>query len=960
MTVAEGLEVQVVAAEPLVRQPVAIDFDDSGRLWVIQYLQYPNPAGLNRVSYDRYSRTVYDRVPEPPPHGPRGADRITVLTDEDGDGRYDSGRDFIDGLNLATGMAFGRGGVYVLQTPYLLFYPDRNGDDVPDSDPQVLLKGFGMEDAHSVANSLTWGPDGWLYGAQGSTVTANIRGIEFQQGVWRYHPVTDEFELFYEGGGNTWGLDFDAAGQMFASTNVGGYCFLHGVQGGYYWKSFGKHGALHNPYTFGYFDHVEHRDLKGGHVTVGGVIYKGDLLPDRFRGRYIAANLLSHTVYSHELTRHGSTYQARQVEDVLLANDTWFAPSDVTVGPDGALYVADWHDARTAHPDPDAEWDRTNGRIVRIAPRGSRANAQIDLNTLSPPQLIEALSSTNHWLVRRARRRLIESGDGNLVGPLMKLFTETEDAQLALEYLWVLHGIGAFDDQLATKALAHENENVRNWAARLLGDRRSVSPPMADALAELAASEPQSRVRSQLASTARRLPAEQGLPIVDALLSHEADRTDTHLPLLLWWAVEQHCESDRAAVLDRFGTRSAWRRPFVREAILGRLIRRYAAMADDDGFAACVRFFDAACARPVDATAMEADLRLWLESCEAGLPEVSFDRVPEELRVRFASFLHPTTDDVTVISLLARVGDWAARDRARELALDNEVDTSKRVAMLDVLSRSPDASLGAPLLSLVTNETPQDVQRAALRCLVRFTEPDIARQILKRYSNMNDAVRVTARDVLFGRPGWARLFLAAVEEGRVAAADVPVSQVTILALHKDDEINEKVRQLWGRVESASPGERLAEVRRLNNDVRAGPGDAVAGRTLYMEHCGKCHKLFGEGNEIGPDLTTANRQDREFLLKSIVDPAAVVRKEYLNYTIQTSDGRVLTGLIAEQSPTTVTLLDANNQRIRILRDEIDELAPATTSLMPERLYEKLKPSELRDLFAYLQATEPPEE
>ena len=261
MKVADGFEVSVVASEPLVRQPVAMEFDDRGRLWVIQYLQYPNPAGLKRVQVDRFSRTKYDRVPEPPPKGPHGADRITILEDTDGDGRMDRGRDFIDGLNLTTGIAFGRGGVFVLNVPYLLFYPDKNRDDVPDSDPEVLLRGFGMEDAHSVANSLTFGPDGWLYGCQGSTVTANVRGIEFQQGVWRYHPLTREFELFCEGGGNSWGLDFDRVGNLLYSTNWGGNVLLHGVQGGYFVKAFAKHGALHNPHAYGYFDHTPHKNF---------------------------------------------------------------------------------------------------------------------------------------------------------------------------------------------------------------------------------------------------------------------------------------------------------------------------------------------------------------------------------------------------------------------------------------------------------------------------------------------------------------------------------------------------------------------------------------------------------------------------------------------------------------------------------------------------------------------------
>ena len=183
MKVPDDLEVKLVACEPDVRQPVTITFDDSGRMWVIQYLQYPTPAGLKAVKVDQYLRTVYDRVPEAPPKGPKGADRITVLSNPDENGHFRKAKDCIDGLNLASGMCLGYGGVFILQTPYLLFYHFKPGTDEPDGDPEVLLSGFGMEDAHAVANSLQWGPDGWLYGAQGSTVTAHVRGLEFQQGI---------------------------------------------------------------------------------------------------------------------------------------------------------------------------------------------------------------------------------------------------------------------------------------------------------------------------------------------------------------------------------------------------------------------------------------------------------------------------------------------------------------------------------------------------------------------------------------------------------------------------------------------------------------------------------------------------------------------------------------------------------------------------------------------------------
>src|SRR3954449_11905047 len=287
MVVPKGFHVELFASEPMVRQPLTIQFDERGRAWVIEYLQYPVPAGLKPVTVDQYLRTEYDKVPEPPPRGVRGADRIKILEDTDGDGKADKETVFVEGLNLASGLAVGHGGVFVGQAPYLLFYPDKDHDDKPDGDPEVLLSGFGLQDAHATVNSLAWGPDGWLYGAQGSTVTARIRGVEFQQGIWRYHPRTHAFELFAEGGGNTWGLDFDAAGNAFASSN-GGYITFHMEQGGYYVKGFAKHGPLHNPHAYGYFGPIAYEGAKqGGHVTPGGIIYHGDAYPAQFRGTFI-------------------------------------------------------------------------------------------------------------------------------------------------------------------------------------------------------------------------------------------------------------------------------------------------------------------------------------------------------------------------------------------------------------------------------------------------------------------------------------------------------------------------------------------------------------------------------------------------------------------------------------------------------------------------------------------------
>ena len=220
----------------------------------MNYLQYPNPAGLKMVSRDKFLRSVYDQVPPAPPNHFRGADKITIHEDTDGDGKFDKHTTFLEGLSLATSFEFGRGGVWVLNPPYLLFYPDANGDDVPDGDPVVHLEGFGIEDSHSVTNNLRWGPDGWLYATQGSTVTGDIKRPgdktvvhSMGQLVWRYHPELKKYEIFAEGGGNAFGLEIDAKGRIYSGHNGGNTRGFHYVQGGYFQKGFGKHGELSNP-----------------------------------------------------------------------------------------------------------------------------------------------------------------------------------------------------------------------------------------------------------------------------------------------------------------------------------------------------------------------------------------------------------------------------------------------------------------------------------------------------------------------------------------------------------------------------------------------------------------------------------------------------------------------------------------------------------------------------------------
>ncbi|MFN0016946.1 MAG: PVC-type heme-binding CxxCH protein [Pirellulaceae bacterium] len=984
MKLPEGFSARLVASEPLIRQPVAIDFDDRGRLWVMQYLQYPNPAGLERVKVDRFSRTKYDKVPEPPPKGPKGEDRLTIVAGDSSATnpkreRGNESKDFLSGLNLASAFQFGHGGVYVLNPPYLLFYADKNRDDVPDGDPEVLLTGFGMDDAHSVANSLTWGPDGWLYGCQGSTVTANIRGIEFQQGVWRYHPRLKEFELFCEGGGNSWGLDFDDDGNLLYSTNHGGFVMLHGVQGAYLWKQFGKHGELHNPHAYGYFDHVPHQNFFGGHVTVGGIVYRGEAYPEKLRGKYIAGDLLGHGVYWHDIEPRGTTFQTKHGGELIVANDTWFATSDVCLGPDGCVYVADWHDKRTAHPDPDADWDRRNGRVYQIeltptnpkrergsddtSPTRKRGTEEVasaelpDFTKIPSDDLINLLFSKNHWLATRARRILGERQERNTCAPLEKLVRESKDEHDALKALWALDVSGGFSEPLGCELLDHKSPVIRRWVVRLLGDPKKVTAETATRLRKLAAEDDSPLVRSQLACTAKRLPTQDALPIIKALLSRidTGDEKDPYIPLLLWWAVEQHCIAAELDLPDFLTEGPAAKNPIVKETILPRLMRRYVAEGDQ-------KLEDA-----LDEILMQSPKEslhpLWV-AMELGMQQrpAGKERFGPKLMATIKSHFKEKYD-FDLLRFLVRTGDSEATVQALEIIANKKAPLEERTALMKLMPRmlqlkSPNGSEQSwPNLSdLLSQPEPESVKLAAIATIVQFGSINRL-SLLENYSGLTDREKGAVRSACLQDRRSAQLFMIFIDEGRFPAKEVSIEELRNVANYNDPKINAIVQKHWGKVSPPTKEEILADIRRLNNDLRAFPGNVKAGKALFTKHCATCHKLFNEGAAVGPDLTFANRTDRDYLLISTVDPSAVVRKEFQSHVALLKNGTVVTGLIVENKPPKMVFVDSKGQKTEVAHSDIDKLQESATSLMPDNILKQLKPDELRDLFAYLQAAKP---
>jgi putative membrane-bound dehydrogenase-like protein len=953
MTVPDGFRVRLVASEPMIKQPVTMSFDDRGRLWVIQYLQYPHPEGLKPVAVDQYLRTVYDKVPEPPPHGPKGADRITILEDPDETGRYRKSKDFLVGLNLASGMALGHGGVYVAQPPYLLFYKDK--DDHADGDPEVLLSGFGMQDSHAFPNSLQWGPDGWLYGAQGSTVTSNVRGIEFQQGIWRFHPRTKEFELFAEGGGNTWGLDFDRHGNAIAGTNFGGVAMLHQVQGGYYVKGFAKHGPLHNPHTYGYFEHVPYQGFKGGHVTCGGIVYQGGSYPEKYNDQYIACNPLSNALYWHVLEPKGSSFTARHGGDFLIGNDTWFRPVDALTGPDGSVYVADWYDKRINHVDPRDTWDKTNGRIYKVEYHGTSGTALqsrptfLPLGTKTSAELVALLNHRNAWVTGEARRLLSERRDPVVIPVLKKLIADNQ-GRLALEALWALYVSGGFDEAFAFDALRHDNEDVRAWTVRLLGDAKHVSGDMRKRLGVLARFDPSPRVRSQLACTAKRLPALDGLWIVRELLRRSEDVADPHIPLLLWWAVEDKAISDRATVLSLLDGPKTWQLPLVKSVLVERLARRYMAEGSEADLAVCARL--------LDATPSPDDTALVLRGMDKALEGRRLDKVPDVLESRLNALGEKNPADLTLLRLSLRLGSGDAYQRALALAAKADTPDRDRIAVIEVLGQNGKPDCVPVLLGVLQSAKSDGLRGAALSALQSFPDPAIASAVLALYPKLSGTARSTAQTLLCSRPASALAFLRAVDAGTITPKEVPLDQVRQLALLKDEAAKKLVEKHWGRVAAATTGENQTRIRNLKAVLAKAPGDPLKGKVLFEKHCGVCHQLWGEGNKVGPDLTGADRKNRDFLLSNIVDPSAVIRPEFVAYTVDTTDGRSLFGLVVEATPAAVTLLNAKNEKTVIPRARIDEIKASPVSLMPEKILDPLEDDDVRHLFAYLQGDGPP--
>lgn len=954
-TVPDDLQIETVLTEPDERQPLFMSWDERGRLWVMQYLQYPYPAGLTMVSKDEFWRAVYDKLPEPPPHHFPGADKITIHEDTDGDGVLDSHKVFLEGLSIATSFAEGRGGVWVLNPPYLLFYPDADNDDVPDGDPEVHLQGFGFEDTHSVANSLRFGPDGWLYACQGSTVSGNVfrPGLDkpeqavhsMGQLIWRYHPEQRKYEIFAEGGGNSFGCEIDSKGRIYSGHNGGDTRGFHFVQGGYYQKGFSKHGPLSNPYSFGYFPQMKHHSVP--RFTHNFIIYEGSgsnhSLPDQYLGKLFGVEPLQGQVVQSEIFADTSTFATKDINRPIVTSDPWFRPVEIKAGPDGGIYVADMYEPQISHREHfSGQIDKTNGRIYRLQGKDAGRPDAFNLGTLSTTELINVLRHPNKWFRQKALVLIGDRKDAAVV-PQLKEYVQDNTGQFALECLWALNLCGGFDEDVAAQTLEHDDPFVRLWTVRLLCDDYEVSDGIAQQLATMSATEPYVEVRSQLACSARRLPAAQCLPIVQHLLTRSEDVDDVHLPLLLWWAIESKADADRDLVLAILADPAMWEQPIVRRHILSRLMRRYAAAGTRHDLLTCAALLEAA---PNPESTAEL-----MKGFEEAFQGRSLAELPDEL----VAAIDRSGSASPVLQV--RQGKPDAVEQALAVMLQNDADLNQRLAFVQIfgevnLPQSVDA-----LLRIVESDVPDALQMAALSSLTRYNEPRIGEAVVARYPALSVDAKTAALTLLASRSAWTLALLQAVDTGTIDAAGIPNDTVRLMTMHTDAAVTDLVRKHWPDIEGASSAEMQAMLAHIADVLHAGNGDPYAGQQLYRQSCGKCHLLFGNGGRIGPDLTSYQRKDQNRVLLNVINPSAEIREGFESYMVLTLDGRVLSGFLFDQDQQVIVLRGVDGQNVTIPRDDIDVMEKQAKSLMPEGLLKDLNDQQIRDLFAFLQTSQP---
>ena len=945
MKVPEGVRVTLFADEPDVMQPIGFCVDHRGRIWVAEAYNYPN-------------------------HGNKPGDRIVILEDVDGDGHFDKRKVFYEGLNYVSGIEVGFGGAWVMSPPSMYFIPDKNDDDVPDEEPTVLLDGFGNHaNAHNMANGFAWGPDGWLYATHGRTNWSMIgkpgakerQRERFDGGVWRYHPVRHVWEPYADGTTNPWGIDWNDYGDAFICNCVNPHLFQV-IQGAHYepWRNrdsskyaYQRIDTIADHLHFTGLGNVRNglgsdaEDVAGGgHAHCGTMIYLGDAFPSSYRNQLFTNNIHGRRMNNDLLRRVGSGYVASHGPDLMISNDPWFMGVSIAQGPNGEIYVSDWSDTGECHSTRNTR--RHTGRIYRLTYLSTKLTP-VDLRQRSNEELAEMQASKNEWLVRHARRLLYERhwrGDDlkdvhHQLGILLHNHSDTAVRLRALWALWVTEGT---DENDLFELLSDHSPELRRWAVTLLCEDRKPSNRVLSALSQLAAHDDSPRVRLSLASALQRLPLDQRWELAGQLASHSEDATDQNLPLMYWYGIEPLVNSN----LERFVGLAA-------SASLSRLrINMSRRIADSDHRD---HGFQLLCKALVSAQdpSLADDL---ISGLLHGLEGQSRVRIPDAWPDAYQNLKRLARDNSSLdqkrIELALKCDDETAISSLQRLANDSSQSAQRRQRAIRALADRRHPDFDDDLIRLVSDA---DVRRSALRGLANYQQKETASVILSHFAAFTADEKQQAIATLSSRVSWASELLDSLASTDIAKSEVSAFAARQISQLDDDSLTKRLQEVWGRVRE-TPRERsrkIASLRKwLNPDVVAS-ADLERGEKLFDKSCASCHRFFGDGGKIGPDITGAQRENLDYLLENIVAPNASVSHDYRMHRFLTRSGRVITGLVETEDRRRVVVVTATD-RVILQNDEIEQRDLSEKSIMPEGLLDNLSESEIRDLIGFLQRTE----
>ncbi|MBT5926961.1 MAG: c-type cytochrome, partial [Verrucomicrobia bacterium] len=954
-TVPEGFEMRLFAAEPDVVNPVAMDWDERGRLWVLELFEYP--LGAKR--------------------GEKPRDRIRILEDTDADGRADKSTLFADGLNLATGLLLGNGGVYVGQAPFLLFLEDTDGDDRADKTTK-LLGGFGLEDRHELLNGFAWGPDGWLYMTQGVFTHSKVKDPEHPErrevimnaAVGRFHPDTKVFEIFADGASNQWHVDFDRYGNAFVSACVIDHLF-HMAPGGLYTRQAGR---PEHAYSYELLPSiVDHKHYRAAYCGVA--LYQGHQYPESYQGRVLMGNIHENAVNMDHLVPNGSSFKAEAMDNFVESTDGWFRAVSEQIGPDGTVWIADWYDKypcyQNANADPEGV-DRHYGRIWRVVHVGdqtgkelaSRPQVGMNLAQKSTTALVELLSHPNVWHRETAQRLLHERKDVSARSALVRQMETGDTIESRLTSLWALHGAGLLNEGILAKAEADEHFAMRTWAARLTGERRS-SDLAALSRLETLAEDRHPSVRNAVATALRQYssgaltvnrpsPSTATLPDLgptfSRLIHASATEEDPLIPFMTWMALEPWVTETPAMVLNWLVANGPATKPLSQE-ILYKTIRRFCDHAEPELIALTVDTLSSLIPEDRELLLSGLDGLIDGQKLTKTLPSANTEPFLNQLakvndssvRQRYWQLGALWGDRATLDQLAIIIADQSTQPEALRLAinLSKQIDHPKVInALLNRVKSNPQGDLMNETISAMGNHNDERV-------------PDL---LIEIWSELGMSQKQASTSVLVSRPAWLEVFLSAVESKKILPTEVPAPVIRSLANHRDAAIKSRAQKSIGRFREPS-----ANMDRLIHDKRQvvleGQPDLINGRKLTEMVCLVCHQLYDKGANVGPDLTGVGRSTLDALLANVINPNQLIGAGYENVVIETKDERSLSGRLIEETDSYVKLLAAGPREEVISKDDIQTRAITENSVMPEGL-EQMADKDFRDMIWYI--LNPPED